>query len=225
MTCLLLAGKIRGAVLGGGTGAVAGAFVDTQERVPAAPVHLYEVNHVLPDLQREYLTNTDLQQRALRLVRLQFPDISFIPAEPDGDRYRLVTQESTGALYSDVTLVLSDFRVKLEGKAENDPDVALSIYAQWSLRKYDPETNLNPDWDVHEGKYKSKKYELSEWLADDGALLKSQLDSGLESSFNDAFVALAPEAEKRNGHTYHRRAHSDDSMRMVSSLQVIHERQ
>ena len=182
-----------GAILGGGTGAIAGATVDTQEKVAAAPVHLYEVNQVLPTLQREYLTNTDLQQRALRLVRLQVPATNFIPAEPDGDRYRLVTQESTGASYSDVTLVLSDFRVQLEGKAQNDPKVALSIYVQWSLRRYDPVTNLNPDWDVHEGKYQSKKFELSEWLADDGALLKSHLDNGLESSFNSAFAALAPE--------------------------------
>ena len=186
-----------GAVLGGGTGAVAGAFVDTQKKVAAAPVHLYELNQVLPTLQREYLSNADLQQRALRLVRLQVPATNFIPAEPDGDRYRLVTQESTGASYSDVTLVLSDFRVQLEGKAENDPKVALSIYVQWSLRKYDPVTNLNPDWDVIEGKYQSKRYELSEWLADDGALLKSHLDNGLESSFNSAFATLAPETAKQ----------------------------
>jgi len=186
-----------GAVLGGGTGAIAGATVDTQEKVAAAPVHIYEVNQVLPNLQREYLSNTDLQQRALKLVRLQIPDINFIPAEPDGDRYRLVTQEGTEASYSDVTLVLSDFRVQLDGKAKNDPKVALSIYVQWSLRKYDAVTNLNPDWDVHEGKYESKKYALSEWLTDDGALLKSHLDKGLESSFNSAFAALAPETAEQ----------------------------
>jgi hypothetical protein len=214
-----------GAVLGGGTGAVAGAFVDTQEKVAAAPVHRYEVNHVLPTLQREYLSNTDLQQRALRLVRLRVPTTNFISAEPDGDRYRLVAQESTGAAYSDVTLVLSDFRVELEGKAENDPKVALSIYAQWSLRKYDPVTNLNPDWDVLEGKYQSKKYELSEWLADDGALLKSHLDDGLESSFNSAFAALASEKKNKSGRTYHKRALSDDFALMVSSLRISNETQ
>ena len=186
-----------GAVLGGSTGAIAGATVDTQEKVAVAPVHIYEVNQVLPTLQREYLTKTDLQNRALRLVHLQVPDINFILAESDGDRYRLVTQQNTGASYSDVTLVLSDFRVQLEGKAENDPKVALSIYVQWSLRKYDPVTMLNPDWDVLEGKYESKKYELSEWLADDGALLKSHLDDGLESSFNTAFTALTPETEEQ----------------------------
>jgi hypothetical protein len=188
---------VTGAVVGGGTGAIAGAFVDTQEKVTAAPVHLYEVNQVLPALQREYLTNADLQQRALRLVRLQVPDISFVPADPDGDRYRLATQESTGASYSDVNLVLSDFRVQLVGKAENDPKVALSIYTKWSLTKYDPVTNLNPDWDVLEGKYESEKYELTEWLADEGVLVKSHLDSGLESSFNSAFAALAPETAEQ----------------------------
>ena len=186
-----------GAVLGGGTGAVAGAFVDTQEKVAAAPVHLYEVNQILPALQREYLSNKELQQRALRLVHLQRPATNFIPAEPDGDRYRLFTQQGTEASYSDVTLVLSDFRVQMEGKAKNDPKVALSIYVQWSLRKYDPVTNLNPDWDVLEGKYESKKYKLSEWLADDGALLKRHLDNGLESSFNRAFAALAAETARQ----------------------------
>jgi hypothetical protein len=188
---------VTGAVVGGGTGAIAGAFVDTQEKVPAAQVHRYEVNQVLPTLQREYLSNADLQQRALRLLRLQVSDINFIPAEQEGDRYRLVSQESTGASYSDVTLVLSDFRVQLEGKAENDPTVALSIYVQWSLRKYDAVTLLNPDWDIVEGKYQSKKYELSEWLADSGALLKNRLDKGLESSFNSAFSALTPETDEQ----------------------------
>ena len=195
LMCWIVGGG-GGAILGGSTGAIAGATVDTQEKVDAAPVHLYEVNQVLPTLQREYLTNTELQKRALRLVHLRVPDINFIPAESDGERYRLVTQENTGASYCDVTLVLSDFSVQLEGKAENDPKVALSIYVQWSLRKYDPVTMLNPDWDVLQGKYESKKYELSEWLADNGALLKSHLDEGLESSFDSAFTALAPEPEQ-----------------------------
>jgi hypothetical protein len=188
---------VTGAVVGGGTGAIAGAFVDTQEKVAAAPVHLYEVNQVLPTLQREYLSNAELEQRALRLVRLQLPASNFIPAEPDGDRYRLVTQEGNGAPYSDVNLVLSDFRVQLEGKAENDPKVALSIHARWSLTKYDPSTNANAEWDVLEGKYQSKRYELSDWLSDDGALLKNDLENGLESSFNSAFAGLAPETEEQ----------------------------
>ena len=49
-----------GAVLGGATGAVAGATIDTQERVEVAPVHLYGVNKVLPALQRSYFTRSDL---------------------------------------------------------------------------------------------------------------------------------------------------------------------
>jgi len=186
-----------GVVIGGGTGAVVGAVSDTQENVAVSPAHRYKMNQVLTALQRESLSNANLQQRALRLLRLQVSDINFIPAEQEGDRYRWITQESTGASYSDVTLVLSDLRVQLEGKAENDPKVALSIYAQWSLRKYDAETELNPDWGVREGKYQSKRYKLSEWLADDGTLLKSHLDTGLESSFNSAFRALAPESEEQ----------------------------
>jgi hypothetical protein len=35
---------VSGAVVGDGTGAIAGATLDTQEEVAAAPVHLYEVN-------------------------------------------------------------------------------------------------------------------------------------------------------------------------------------
>lgn len=186
-----------GAVIGGSTGAVAGAFVDTQEKVPAAPVHLYQVNHVLPTLQRDYLSNSELEQRALKLIRAQIPDTKFIPTEPEGDRYRFTMQENIGASYSDVTLVLSDFRVQLEGKAENDPKVALSIYAQWSLRKYDSVTMLNPDWDVLEGKYQSDRYELTEWLSNDGELLRNDLDNGLESSFNNAFAGLAPETKEQ----------------------------
>jgi hypothetical protein len=185
-----------GAVLGGGTGAVAGAFVDTQEKVTAAPVHLYQVNHVLPTLQREYLSNAELEQRALTLIRTQVPDTQFILTEPEGDRYRFVMQETIGASYSDVTLVLSDFSVQLEGKAENDPKVALSIYTKWSLTKYDASTNANAEWDVLEGNYQSEKYELTEWLSNDGALLRHDLDNGLESSFKNAFAALAPETEE-----------------------------
>jgi len=188
---------VTGAVVGGGTGAIAGAFVDTQEKVDAAPVHLYEVNQVLPTLQREYLSNAELEQRALRLVHLHVPDPNFVPAEPDGDRYRLVTKGSTGASYSDVTLVLADFRVQLEGKAENDPKVALSIYTRWSVTRYDTSTNVNSEWDVLEGKYQSKKYELSEWLSDDGARLKGELDKGLESSFDSAFSGLSPETKEQ----------------------------
>jgi hypothetical protein len=185
-----------GAVIGGGTGAIAGATVDTQEQVKAAPVHIYEVNKVLPDLQNNYLTNADLENRALRLVRRQFPSINFVTAEPDGERYRFVTEENTGTSYSDVNLVLSDFHVQLAGKAKNDPNLRLSIHTRWVLRKYDSSAHQTADWDIVEGNYQTEKYELSEWLADDGALLRSHLDSGIKSSFNGAFVALGPETEE-----------------------------
>ena len=188
---------VGGAVLGGGTGAIAGATVDTQEQVKAAPVHVYEVNKVLPDLRNNYLTSADLEERALRLVRRQFPSIDFVPAEPDGDRYRFAAKENTGTSYSDVNLVLSDFRVQLVGKAENDPNLTLSIHTRWVLKKYDSSASQAADWDIVEGNYQTEKYELSEWLADDGALLRSHLDSGIESSFNDAFVALGPDTEEK----------------------------
>jgi hypothetical protein len=185
-----------GAILGGGTGAIAGATVDTQEQVEAAPVHLYEVNKVLPGIQGEYLNNAGLEQRALRLVNRNIAGINFTPAEPDGKRYRLIASGVTETTYSDVNLVLSDLRAQLEGKAENEPKVALSIYARWSLTKYDPATNANAEWDILEGNYKSEKFQLSEWLAEDGALLNSHIDIGLESSFSSAFAALAPETEE-----------------------------
>jgi hypothetical protein len=188
---------VGGAVIGGGTGAIAGATVDTQEQVVAAPVHLYEVNTVLPALQREYLTNADLEKRALRLVRQQIPATNFMPAEPDGDRYRLVTTENTGGSYSDVNLVLSDLRVQFAGKAENDPNVTLRVYTRWSLTKYDASTNLSADWDLLTGTYQSEKHQLSEWLADDGILLMSQVDEGLEVSLTSAFAALAPETDEQ----------------------------
>ena len=187
---------VGGAVLGGGSGAIAGATVDTQEQVKAAPVHIYEVKKAIPGLHHDYLTNADLEERALRLARRQIPSTNFIAAKPVGERYRLVINESTGASYSDVNLVLSDFRVQLVGKAENDPNLSLSIFTQWLLTKYDPSTDLTDDWDIVEGSYQSEKYELSEWLADSGALLRSYVNNGIESSFNSAFAALAPETKE-----------------------------
>jgi hypothetical protein len=188
---------VTGALLGGATGAVAGATVDTQEQVNAAQVHLYEVNEVLPALQRDYLNNADLEERALRLVRQLIPDTTFMPAEPDGNRYRLLTTEDTGASYSDVNLVLSDLRVHFEGKAENDPNVTLTVHTRWSLKKYDASTKLSSDWDVQTGTYQSGKYHLSKWLDDDGALLMDQVDEGLEASLTGAFEDLAPETQEQ----------------------------
>ena len=92
----------------------------------------------------------------MRIVHCHLSAINIIPAEPDGDRDRLVTEESTGTFYPGVTLLLSDFRVWPEGRAGIYPKVALSIHVQWVPGKYDPVTNLNPDRDVLDGNYQSK---------------------------------------------------------------------
>jgi hypothetical protein len=185
-----------GAVLGGGTGAVAGATVDTQERVDVAPVHLYEVNKMLSALQRSYLARSDLEERALRLVRQRNPAITFLPAASEGNRYRLVAKEQLEGPYTDVNLVLSDLRVQFAGKAKNDPKIALTVHTQWALKRYDSSTRMNSNWDVLTGDYQSKKHRLSEWLDDDGSLLMSEVDKGLDESLTNAFSSLGPETEE-----------------------------
>lgn len=185
-----------GAVLGGGTGAVAGATVDTQERVEVAPVHLYDVNKVLPALHRSYFAKSDLEKRTLRLVRRRNPAISFMPAASEGNRYRLVAEEKLKGPYTDVNLVLSDLRVQFVGKAKNDPKIALIIHTQWALKRYDSSTNLNSNWDILTGDYQSKKHRLSEWLDEDGSLLMTEVDKGLDESLINAFSNLGPETEE-----------------------------
>jgi hypothetical protein len=185
-----------GAVLGGGTGAIAGATVDTQERVEVAPVHLYEVNKVLPTLQRSYLARSDLEERTLRLARQRNPAIRFMPAASAGHRYRLVAGENLNGAYTDVNLVLSDLRVQFLGKARNDPKIALTVHTKWALKRYDSSTKLNSDWDVLTGEYQSKKHLLSEWLDEDGSLLMSEIDKGLDQSLTNAFSSLGPETEE-----------------------------
>jgi hypothetical protein len=187
---------VGGAVLGGTTGAVTGATVDTQEQVEVAPLHLYEVNKVLPALQRDYLTRSDLEERVLRLVRQENPTINFVPAVPDGDRYSLGKTAQPGGAYTDVNLVLSELRVLFAGKAKDDPRVTLTVHTQWSLTKYDASANLNSTWDILAGSYESKKYPLSKWLADEGALLKTQVNEGLEESLINAFSSLIGETEE-----------------------------
>ena len=184
-----------GAVLGGGTGAIAGATVDIQERVEVATVHLYEVNKVLPALQRSYLARSDLEERTLRLARQRNPAIRFMPAASDGNRYRLVAGERPNGPYTDVNLVLSDLRVQFVGKAKNDPKIALTVHTKWALKRYDSSTKLNSDWDVLTGEYRSKKHLLSEWLDEDGSLLMSEIDKGLDKSLTNAFSSLGPETE------------------------------
>jgi hypothetical protein len=196
-----------GAILGGGTGAVAGATVDTQEQVEVAPLHRYEVNNVLPALQRNYLTRSDFEQRTLRLIRQRNPAIRFVPVASEGNRYRLVAKEKLGEPYTDVNLVLSELRVQFAGKAQNDPKIALTVHTQWMLKRYDSSTNLSSNWDVLTGDYQSTTHRLSEWLDDDGSLLMSEVDKGLDESLTHAFSSLGPETEEEKW----ARASSDES--------------
>lgn len=70
-------------------GAVGGATLDSQEQVAVASVQLYEVNKILPALQRDYLARADLEARSLRLDRQENPAINFVPVVLHGNRYTL----------------------------------------------------------------------------------------------------------------------------------------
>ena len=183
-----------GAVTGLTVGAIGGATVDSQEQVAVAPVHLHEVNKILPALQRDYLARTDLEARTLRLVSQENPSIYFVTVVPDGKRYTL----GPGGVYTNVNLVLSELAVVLAGKAKDDPRLTLSVRTQWALTTYDASANLNNTSGIHAGSYESNKHPLSEWLAGEGALLRSQLDKGLEESLTSAFESLAVGTEKEN---------------------------
>jgi len=175
------------AVLGGGTGAIAGATVDTQEQVQTAPVHLYEVNRILPDIKRDYLTSTALQGRALQIARLQDTEIDFEPAAWNGERYVLTDSIK---LITDTNLALTTMNLSLNGKAEDDPLLTLNIDMQWDLTKYNPETKIDETWDAMTASYESRKHRLSEWLSDGGALLRAEVDAGIEYSLKNAFIDL-----------------------------------
>ena len=122
------------------------------------------------------------------------PTINFISVVPDGNRSTL----GPGGVYTDVTLVLSELGVVLAGKAKKDPRLSLSVRTQWALTTYDASANLSSSRGIYAGIYKSTKHPLSEWLADEGALLRSQLDKGLEEWLTGAFSSLAGETEKEN---------------------------
>lgn len=175
------------AVVGGGAGAVAGATVDTQEQVQTAPVHLYEVSHILPEIKKDYLTSTALQERALQMARLQDTEIDFEPAAWNGERYVLTDSIK---LISDTNLALTTMNVSLTGKAEDDPLLTLNIDMQWNLTKYNVETKSDETWDAMTANYESRKHRLSEWLSDGGALLKAEVDTGIEYSLKNAFTDL-----------------------------------
>ena len=80
--------------------------------------------------------------------------------------------------------------ISLNGKAKDDPSLTLSIDMQWDLTKYNPETKSDETWDAMTAGYKSKKHRLSEWLTDGGALLREEVDTGIEHSLKNAFADL-----------------------------------
>ena len=153
---------------------------------------------MLPSLQGDYLTKSLLEGRVLRLLRQQNPTINFAPAVQDGERYSLQNPLQPGEPYTDVNLVLSELRVLLAGKAEDDPRVRLTVSTQWELTKYDASSNSNIAWDILSGSYRSEKYPLSVWLADEGALLKTHVNDGLEQSLTGAFSELGGNAERED---------------------------
>jgi hypothetical protein len=188
---------IPSAVIGAGTGAVQGSDTDSRERAEVAPTQLHDVNKVIPDMQHDYLTKEDLDIRALRVVRRKIPDIKIIPADPNGDRYRFAANDITKTKYSDVNLVLAGLSVRLEGKREDQPKVALLVDATWLLTKNDTSMESIVEDRIVEGSYKSEYFFLSEWLTEDGALLKDHINNGLDYSFNNAFAALTETEEDK----------------------------
>jgi hypothetical protein len=179
-----------GAVVGGAGGAVAGAMTDPDDPIDAAPVHLYAVNEVLPDLSREYLSAAIIEDRALKNVRSKQMPIDFVPAAWNGQRY---TAADPG---TDVNLILTAMVVTLTGKAADDPKVSVAIGMQWTLTKYDAETQNDDIWDAWSVSHESKKRRLSKWLDDDGALLKAELDTGIDKALSAAFSEM-PSMAKR----------------------------
>ncbi|UCG71614.1 MAG: hypothetical protein JSV45_10115 [Chromatiales bacterium] len=181
---------LGGAVLGGTTGAVAGATVDTQEPVDAAPLHLYEVNQVLPELTQDYLASPVLQARALHMVLDQGTPVNFVPASWNGQRYAptaVAYHEDRG---TDVNLVLTEMHVSMNGKAKEDPKLIFRIDVRWSLTRYNPETQEDEVWDAMPASYESKRHRLSKWLANDGELLKEEANTGLHTVLTYAFSDL-----------------------------------
>ena len=188
---------IPAAVIGAGTGAVQGSDTDSRERVEVTPTQLHDANEVILDMQHDYLTKEDLDIRALRVVRRKIPDIKFIPANPSGDRYRFAANDFTKTKYSDINLVLAGLSVRFEGKQEDKPKVALLVDATWLLTKNDPSMESIVEDRIVEGSYSSEYFFLSEWLTEDGALLKEHINNGLDYSFNNAFAALTETEEDK----------------------------
>lgn len=172
---------------GGVAGGSAGKAISKghAESVAAVPAEHYEVGSVLPALMQEQLSRPALRARALQVARAQDTGIHFVPAEWDGKRY---VPPAAGP--TDVNLVLSSLSVSLQGKDEDDANVGLDVDMHWLLTRYSPKTRTDEVWDALPARYESAQHPLSEWLADDGVLLKTAVDAGIEKTLTDAFAVL-----------------------------------
>ena len=188
-----------GAFLAGGAvlGATAGASAaeDIQAQPDIAPIHRYEVSRLLPDLKRDYLASSVLRERALQTARAQGTGINFVPAAWNGDRYARIAATGSSPAVTDVNLVLTAMSLSLDGEAKEDQTVLLKFGMQWTLTKFDPTTRNDQVWDAMSAGYQSSERRLSEWLDDNGALLKSEVESALEKSLTDAFSDLPSMAQ------------------------------
>lgn len=182
-------------VAGAGTGVAQVPDTDTRERVAIDATQIYGVKRALQDIQDDYLTKENLEKRALRLVRRNIPDVKIIPVEPEEDRYRFVENHFSETKYSDINLLLTSLNIRLEGKREDQPKVALFVDTTWLLTKNDSSMTNNLEFNVVEGSYQSEYFYLSEWLAEDGAILTDHIDAGLDDSFNGAFTDLTESHE------------------------------
>lgn len=130
------------------------------------------------------------------MVREQDVPIDFVSASWNGERYALNDIGNNKALSTHINLVLTVLNVMLNGKAKEDPKLILQINMQWAITKYNPKTQEDEVWDLLSGNYESEKHRLSEWLAEDGELLKTETDTGLEKALTYAFSDL-PKMTKR----------------------------
>jgi len=171
--------------------------VDTElEQVDTAPIHLYEVNRVMPDLTRDYLASRVLQERALQAAQELDTEINFVPAYWNAERYMQTEAATAVSPATDINMVLTSMSVSLNGKAENNPNLRLNITMQWVLTKYNPDNKEDEAWDAMAASYRSEQHPLSEWLADNGAQLMAEVDTGIQDSLTNAFSNLPGMSQK-----------------------------
>ena len=84
----------------------------------------------------------------------------------------------------------SKMNVSLSGKAKDDPKVVLNVNMQWSLTKFNHETQSDEVWDAIASSYESKQHRLSEWLAEGGVLLQAEIDRGIEHTLTNSFSEI-----------------------------------